>query len=160
MLRCASNWNGRRFGHFCCLSRTRDFSDKFGHSNCIILREFAIRRFAANAVNALIPAVLRRNRALSLATSQATALSSSTAMCVMHEAGFGTRKSVLKNVHAIAMSYSRAARRDALPLQLRDASRAYDDRARRGHDEPPSHRQRFRAATRVDSKSARFYGHH
>ena len=35
-------------------------------------------------------------------------------------------------------TYSRAARRDALPLQLRDASRAYGDRARGGHDEPPS----------------------
>ena len=35
-------------------------------------------------------------------------------------------------------TYSRAARRDALPLQFGDASRAYGGRARRGRDEPPS----------------------
>ena len=46
------------------LSRTREAnSDKFGHGNCVILRESAIRRFCANALNALIPADLNGKRA-------------------------------------------------------------------------------------------------
>ena len=42
------------------------------------------------------------------------------------------------SVNGMRSTYSRAGRRDALQLQLRDASRAYGDRARRGRDEPPS----------------------
>jgi hypothetical protein len=46
-------------------TRVREgFSDKFGHGNCAILRESAIRRFCVNAVNALIPADLNENRAI------------------------------------------------------------------------------------------------
>jgi hypothetical protein len=36
---------------------------QFGHENCVILRESAIRRFLENAVNALIPQDLNGNRA-------------------------------------------------------------------------------------------------
>jgi hypothetical protein len=39
-------------------------SDKFGHANCAILRESAIRRFEATAVNALNPAHLSGNCAI------------------------------------------------------------------------------------------------
>ena len=46
------------------LSRTREAnSDKFGHRNCVILRESAIRRFLANALNAQVAADLRQKRA-------------------------------------------------------------------------------------------------
>jgi hypothetical protein len=41
-----------------------NFSDKFGHRNCVILRESALHRFSANAVNALILAHLSENRAI------------------------------------------------------------------------------------------------